>query len=233
MLNRMLLQCYDINIDTSIGLNSVIFVPDTDDFTQEFYSDHVISIEPIVILNTYKIGHTVMSDLRKELKLKPKAAQEVIEVIDHEDTDTVEFHFIHRLETDDGIRTVSDSSYTTKLHITTANLELENCIDMFNKLIDRRPIEPKIGVIRLPFDGELCQKVLTYPDIWFQSVQVGDVTVRIPLYRSIFQSTSFKDATVYVVETTVPGIYLMTLELITTTNNITIQELQFGYVQNF
>lgn len=225
------MQCYDINIDSSIGLNYVLFIPDTDDFQRSFYSDHILALEPSKILDAYSTGHSTMDTIRKEKKLKPKAASELLEVIDHDDQ--VEFRFTHRLETDEGLLTVDQNSYWTNRHITVANLELENCVKTFENLLDRTPLEPDYGELVIHKDSKLYQDIMNHPDLWFQHIQVGHHDVKVPLYRSIFMVTSFDTAVVHVVKTSIREVYLMTLEMNSVVNGVPIQEAQFGYVQNF
>ena len=227
----MLMQCYDINIDSSIGLNYVLFIPDTDDFQKSFYSDHILSIEPSKILDIYSIGHTKMDVIRKDKKLKPKSASELLEVIDHDTK--VEFRFTHRLETDDGLITIDQNSYWTNRHITTANLELENCVKTFDDLIDRTPLEPEYGELVIEKNSQLYKDIMDHPDLWFQHIQVGNHDVKIPLYRSIFMVTAFDTVIVHVIETSIKEVYLITLEMNSVVNGVPIKEAQFGYVQNF
>ena len=64
MNNRMFIQCYDLNIDSDIALNYMLFVPDTDDYASPFYDTQMI-LHPRKILDAYAVGHKYIEEKRK------------------------------------------------------------------------------------------------------------------------------------------------------------------------
>ena len=74
MTNRMFLQSYDIGIDSTIGLNYILYIPDTDAYQDPFYDETLILNQKI--LKEYALEHKRVEAIRKEKKLNPKQLHE-------------------------------------------------------------------------------------------------------------------------------------------------------------
>ncbi|MDE5610817.1 MAG: hypothetical protein K2I90_02220, partial [Odoribacter sp.] len=60
MKNHLLLQCYNLDIDSDDGLHYVLHIPETEEYDSSFY-DEVIMLNPNEILSAYNEGHKILN----------------------------------------------------------------------------------------------------------------------------------------------------------------------------
>lgn len=178
MNNRMLIQCYDLNIDSDIALNYMLFVPETEVYESSFYDSQMI-LHPRKILNAYAVGHKYLEEKRKGAKAKPKDVSE--EVVFQEKKGGGELKFLYYLQGE----LLTTSTCKVVYPITSINPIVANCEDSYQKLIET--IKP--GGACLVFDGlrlNLQQSIMKYPSIYYYTVKYRNKKVRIPFARSMF-----------------------------------------------
>ena len=67
--NHMMIQCYDIKIDSDMGLHYVLHIPDTVEYIDPFY-DGTMLLDINEILATYKEGPTLSKEERAQTETK-------------------------------------------------------------------------------------------------------------------------------------------------------------------
>lgn len=178
MNNRMFIQCYDLNIDSDIALNYMLFVPDTDDYASPFYDTQMI-LHPRKILDAYAVGHKYIEEKRKRIKAKPKDMSE--EVVFQEKKNGGELKFLYYLQGE----LLTTSTCKVIYPVTNLNPVVANCEDSYQKLVEM--IKP--GGACLVFDGlrlNLQRSIMEYPSIYYYTVKYQNKKVRIPFARSMF-----------------------------------------------
>ena len=224
LTNRMLTQCYDINIDSSVGLHYVLMIPDAEDYDTPFYDDVYVELYPAELLRVYHSGHDYLQDRRKEKKIKPKDAVEELYVSDRSDG-MLEFKFLYYLS-DELIHT---ETWSAIYPVSLTNLRADNCGDTFTQMMYR--IKPGgtcviLDALRL---GIISRAVDT-PGPYIHTVKVNGKKIRLVFIKSMFMGTKkWNRAIISVQETVMSNIYLMSMQL--TVDGIS--ELFIGYVQNY
>ena len=222
MNNHMLIQCYDINIDSEVGLNYVLFIPSTESYSDPFY-DETLYFSPNEILAIYNSGHKYTEEKRKTDGLKPKDMKE--ELCFTINNNVAELKFLYYLNDDLIITKV----YTTSYPVDETSSYIENCCISYYNLISR--IKP--GGVGLVFDGvryDLQRKVQECPNIYYFIVKYSGKTIRIPLTRSMFNGIKDVDSFyISLQESVLTDIFILSLQY--TKKDIT--EQFWGYIVNF
>ena len=225
MNNRMLMQCYDIDTDSEVGLNYALFIPNSDNKKYEdgFY-DQTLIFNPTAILGQYSKGHKYIEQRRKETSLKPKDAKEELcfHIIDNT---TAELRFMFYLQDE----LIISTNYVLQYPIDIHTKEVENCLQTYDNLMTR--IRP--GGACLIFDGlryDLQNKALECPEIYHFIVRYAGKKIRIPLLRSMFSGIKNVDTLfLSIQESTLTDIFVYSFQY--TKKDLT--EQYWGYLLNY
>lgn len=222
MNNRMLIQCFDITIDSDNGLHYVLYIPDSEAYDDPFYDSYLI-LDPSTVLNTFNKGHKELEEKRKQLKAKPKEASE--EFILHIKNGHGEIKFLYYLQGE----LLTTAACRVQYPVDETSRTIINIEETFNNLADR--IKP--GGICLKFDGlrlGLQEKAMNSSEIYFYVVKCGDRKIKIPLTRSSFMGIKEVDQFVFTVqESLIPHIFVYSYQI----KKKGILEQRFGYVLEF
>lgn len=234
LTDHMALNCYNLDIDSSIGMHSVIYVPEDE---PDFY-DGPILLEHGEILDVIKLGQKKLKDKRDELRLAPKCS--AIEAKYRRQDDGVELKLSFVLY---DIRKVQDTIYKiripkgpgkkgkitekTKSRIVNAGElyrddkiikipyvneyddTVANILTTYKRMIDR--VEKKPCVIDA-LKEDVYEMVSESPEIYYYPVSIRGKDVEIPLIKSIFRGlTKLDEFYISVCETNLTGIYLFAL----------------------
>lgn len=218
MNNRMLLQCYSIEEDGSIGMHYVLFIPDS--YQDDFY-DRTIYLDIKDIMSIYKTGHDILSDYKKEHKLKTKDCREEFSFhMNDKNEEELIFHFI----AEDKIIYVM--KYPLNDHV---QQKIERIISTYQSMLDR----VRVGGFAATFDGiryYMYERASNTPDIDYYKIKINGEKIKLPLFKSLLAGINNPDQfLVSIVETVYPGIYQYTIQL----SNKGITDQYIGYIQNF
>lgn len=223
MSNHMLMQCYNLDIDSDIALNYILYIPETDDYSDPFYDTPMI-LSPKDVLATFSVGKKLLDAKKKEAKAKTKDAYIEMEFQVRHGRGEITF-FYHLLG-----EVITTTTCPVQYPLDATNKTISNCEDTFAKLIGR--IKP--GGACLVFDGARLglQRIVTeYPSIYFYKVKYHGKRLEVPLYKSMF--LGMKDADKFyfsIQESTIgPELYVYSYQL--TKRGIT--EQLFGYLIAF
>ena len=232
--DRMALNCYNLDIDSSIGMHSVIYVPEDE---PDFYDGPVL-LEHGAILDLIKLGQKKMKEKRDELHLAPKCA--AVETKYRRIDEGIELKISFVLN---DVRKVQDTIYKIRVpkgpgkkgkitektrnrivnagelyredkvikipYVDEYNDTVANILTTYKRMIDR--VEKKPCVI----DGikeEIYEKVCESPEIYYYPVTIRGKDVEIPLIKSIFHGlTKLDEFFISVCETNLNDIYLFAL----------------------
>lgn len=218
MNNRMLLQCYDLNIDSDNAMNYVLYIPDTEAYKDPFYDKQMI-LAPKKVLDSFGAGKKLLDMKRRESGAKPKEAY--VEMQLKSDNGCSEIKFMYFLSGELLTTTTCQVQYP----VDNRNPEIANCELTFQKAIDN--IKP--GGACLVFDGVklgLQPRIIEYPSIYFYKVKYHGKTIEIPFYKSMFLGMKDVDNFYFSIqESRVPNMYVYSYQL--TKRKIT--EQLFGY----
>lgn len=64
MVNRIIMQCYNIDIDSDVGMNYLLYVPNTEEYSSSFY-DELLVLEPRAIIDIYAAGHKILLEEKR------------------------------------------------------------------------------------------------------------------------------------------------------------------------
>lgn len=218
MHNRMLMQCYNIDEDSDVGLHYILFFPDTVEYQHSLF-DATIILSPSEILKQYTAAHKVAEEERKARQLKPKdLVEEVCLQRNH-------LKFIFYLQDDLFNAIECEVEYPVDPN----SGQLSNIQKQFLNLISR--IKP--GGICLEFNGlklGLQDKVTSYPDIFVYNVKCGKKRIRIPLYKTMFLGIKEVDMFRFnIQETFMDEVYIYTIQI----GKNKIEEAFWGYLINY
>ena len=223
IINRMIMQCYSIDIDSDVGLHYVLPIPDLPEYDSELYN-MLLKLYPADIVKTYTDGFKECDTERKNRKLKPRDMVEEL-FIQENDSNEVEFKFIYYL---------SDQVYTTRTisHIQVMNeydSEIVNCTQTLDNIYHRL----KAGGFGILLDGlrsGIMLRAYESNTIHFHVITVDQKKIRIPFMKSMFLgSVKWDSVLITIQETNIDNIYIFALQL--TRDNLS--EIFFGYIQNF
>lgn len=204
--NRMLMQCYDLGVDSDVGLHYIMHIPDEYDPLTDFY-DRFLILNPRAILKAYSTGKKTMDTERKEKGLKPKACTEELEYHEHKHHLELEFRFF--MAGDE----VAVESLKIPYPISENDPLVENCATTYNTLASRI----KAGGACLAFDGGrmgLQPLILDCPEIYRYRVKYGGKKLFIPFTRSMFLGIKEFDRFLFSVqETLMDEIYVFSVSL--------------------
>ncbi|MCM1295211.1 MAG: hypothetical protein NC311_06690 [Muribaculaceae bacterium] len=221
MNNRMLTQCYNLDIDSDIAMNYILYIPNNDDYDNQLYDMSMI-LSPRKILDAYSPGHKYLEQKRKEAGAKPKEASEEVMFSDKHGG---EIKFLYYLQGE----LVTTSTCKVVYPIDSLNPDVANCEASYDKLIGTI----KAGGACLVYDGlrmNLQQSIMEYPSIYYFKVRYQNKKVMIPFARSMFMGIKEVDKFYFSVqESTIPNIYVYSYQI--TKKGIT--EQLFGYVLSF
>ena len=218
--NHMLMQCYNLDIDSEVGLQYALHIPDSMD--EEFYETPMV-LRPREILKVYSEGHKDMELDRKEQGLKPSASSESLEYIVHKHHIELIFHFILAGEEH------STRTYKIDTRAEASAIDIENCARSYNTLVDR--IKP--GGTCLLFDGGymgLQQRIADSPEIYHYRVKIHGQRVDVPFTKSMFLGIKTVDKFYFSLqESNMDGIYIFSISL----EKQDIVEQFWGYVLQY
>lgn len=222
MMNRMIMQCYSVAIDDDVGLHYILHIPDTEEYSYEFY-DSTLILKPKEILNTYSLGHSALLAKKKENKLKPKDVKEEVYFKLGEHRAKLKFLFYALDEI------VDVEEYVFEYPVSESNPMVENILKTYWDMMNR--VKP--GGLGIAFDAQKCGLYTLSterPEIYFYKIKIGNTMVKIPLYKSIFVGKKeWREFFISVQETNIPSVYLYALQF--TWDDVTDQYI--GYIQNF
>ena len=226
MVNRVLIQCYNIDIDSDIGMHYTLFIPDTEGYDSPFY-DLMLELVPLEILRVYTTGHKQLLELKKTKGLKPKDVNETLYISTKtiEDCTILELRFQYHAE--DTIQFTA--AYQMSYPLDTSRPTVENCVNTINALASRI----KIGGYCMQFDAlrlGIFQRALDSSDIYYHVIKMNDTKIRVPFMKSMFLGAKkFDQFIVTIQETNIPGIYVYTMLF----HRENLSECFYGYIQNY
>lgn len=204
--NRMLMQCYNLDVDSEVGLHYVLHIPDDQDPLCDFYNLTLL-LKPREILKVYSEGHKALDAERKEQKLTPKAASEVLEYHEHKHHIDLEFHFYLAGEE------FQTQEYSIPYPVDESIPEVENCVKAYDQLLDRI----KHGGACLAFNGtrmDLQRRIVECPEIYRYQIRYHGKKLSIPFTKSMFLGIKELDRFFFSVqETTMDDIYVYSISL--------------------
>lgn len=207
MNNHMLMQCYDIAIDSDVGIHYILHIPDTMDYNDELY-DMCLVIDHKKVIETYNEGHDIALQKRKEKGLKPKAANEVMTYTVHENKHYVELVFEFYVM-DEIVATTRCKLKIPMSYDPTVN----NIVNTYENMIMR----VKVGGNGIVFDAlaeNILEKTLKAETMLYHILKLGKNTVRLPLYKTLFVSSKCDEMYMSVQETNIDMVYLWTISCI-------------------
>lgn len=221
--NRMLMQCYNIDHDSDVGLHYILPIPPTEEYQSEFY-DLFIELSPKAILDTYNEGHKYLLEKKKEGALKPKDLSEELYASDQKNG-TLELKFLYYAKGE----VCCIKEYAVRYPVDPTNVDAENCANTYAAMWDRVKYGGKCVLIDCIRTG-IIRRTMDTAEIYFHVIKMGGTHIRIPLMRSIFLNTSkWNRAILSIQETELDNVYLMGLELM----KDDIIEVFSGYIQNW
>lgn len=222
MINRMMMQCYNIDEDSDVGLHYILHIPETEDYEDPFY-DEAMLIVPADIITLYNEGHSVLLEKKKETGAKPKEVREELVFKKSGNHATIKFIFIAHDEI------VDTKSYKFQYPISNTSKVVDNLVETYQNILDR----VKIGGSAIVLDGfkyGLFDLALNSTQIVFFKIKIGEKKIKVPLYKSmLLGQKTFDNFFISVQETTLPAVYLYTIQFI----RKEITEEFIGYIQNF
>lgn len=217
MNNRMIMQCYNLDVDSDVGLHYILPIPDTSDYQDEFY-DQTFIFSPSAILSVYSAAHKEMDAKRKEEKYKPKDLKEEVCLVDNT------LKFIYQIADETPISTTVPVIIPDD-----TNADISNILKHYEKLITW--IKP--GGVCINMDGtyrNLQSTVVDTPEIMFYILKYAGKRVRVPLYKSLF--VGIKDLDFFrfnIQETIIDEVYVNTIHI----SKGGIEEIFWGYILNY
>ena len=178
MHNRMLLQCYNLDIDSDVGFHYILHIPDPDEYESEFYNE-TIMLTPSEVLAAYNGGHKLLGEKKKEAGAKAKEANEELYFSVKKDHAELKFLFYLKDEL------VTSEMCEIKYPIDMTSVDVENIQHSYDQILSR--IKP--GGACLVFDGlryGLQEKAYECSEIYYFIVKYGKKKIRVPLIRSMF-----------------------------------------------
>lgn len=226
LTNRILMQCYSIDVDDDVGMHYTLFVPDTDEYDSEFYNIQ-IELVPNDIIKAYNAGHKALLEIRKDKGLKPKDVSESLLVYSKDVGDHPEMVFKFQYYVEESLSHVSE--YQTQYPLDFSRPDVENCAYSIDILADR--IKP--GGYCMQLDAlqlGIFQRAMDCPSIYQHIVKINGTKVRIPFMRSMFLGAKRYDKFVVTVQESVyPGIYVYCMMF----ERNALCECFYGYLQNY
>ena len=64
MANRLLMQCYTIDVDSDVGFHYVLHIPDENKYADGFYDEFML-IRPAEVIGCYNTGHRILAEKRR------------------------------------------------------------------------------------------------------------------------------------------------------------------------
>lgn len=220
--NRLIMQCYDIDIDSDIGMHYVLPIPNNELYKSDFYNQYII-FSPKDILNIYNDGHKVLLERKKDDKLKPKDVKE--EIYFNIEKNKGVFKFIYYTLD----KLLCQKVYYIDYPVNETLPIISNCIDTYNTIKTR--IKPGgLGIIINGKENNLIQIAQESSDIYYFKISLNNEKIKVPIIKSMFLGNkNWDEFYMSIQETTIKNIYLFCYQL---TNN-EISEEYFGYIQNF
>ena len=223
MTNRMFLQSYDIGIDSTIGLNYILYIPDTDAYQDSFYDETLILNQRI--LKEYAAEHKRVEAIRKEKKLNPKQLHEEFHLIKENGHTALKFSYI--------LDDVPYSTVTCDLGTYPVDLYdsmVENVVNSYQSLLKRIKMNG-IGFVQ---DGMLYNLTKAATDtrgVVYHVIRYDNGTkrIRVPIIKSMLSMDKPDRFLISVQETELDGIFVYSLQF--TKGEITDQF--WGYILNF
>lgn len=219
--NRMLMQSYNLANNSDIGLHYILPIPDTPAYDDKFYDLELVII-PSKILDTYKRGHVVVDNLRKDRKLKPKDLKEELAVNEFDKDVRLKFSYFLQDEL-----IMTNEVWVDK--IDENDEDSINLVRTYQALYER----VKVGGIALTYNGirlNLQDRIYNCPEIYFYKAYVGKKMIRIPFSKSIFIGlTKLTKFEFTVVETEIQDVYVYTIVF----GKGDIEEIFWGYILNY
>lgn len=222
MHNRMMMQCYSVDIDSDIGLHYILHIPNNELYADPFY-DETLLLVPADILEVYNNGHAVLLEKKKEVSAKPKEVREEMTFSISKNVAKIKFHFIVRDEL------LTTTTYTTPYPVNPNDNEVETIVDCYQQMLNRI----KIGGCAIALDAVregIFHLANESVQIVYYKVKLGGVTVRVPLYKTMLLGAKAVDEFfISVQETSISSIYLYTIQMA----RKGLVEQFIGYILNF
>ena len=220
MVNHLIMQCYDINIDSDVGLHYVLCIPDEEAYIHPLY-DIIFEISPSGVLKTYNRGHKELLNYKKAHNLKPKEVSEECKVKFHETK--IELIFLYYAGADmitkETYQIPIEKNSPAEINITTTLMNLINRIKVNGSCVLMDGL--RLGIMK---------RTLETPGIYYHTIKINDTKVRIPFIKSMFLGNKkLEQFIISIQETTIPNIYLYCIQL----TNKGLTECFYGYLQNY
>lgn len=222
--NRLILQCYNMDLDSEVGFHYVLPIPETDEYQSDFY-DLTVLLNPSEIISTYNQGHKLLTAEQKKAKAKTADINEELYFTDKEDG-TAELKFLYFLKDE----LISSISWETKYPVDEMSPDVENIVNTYNQLLDRI----RVGGACLVFNGnryDLCKKVQNCPEIYYFIVRYHKKKIRVPLMKSMFGGIKETDRFLFSIQESVyrDDIYIYSIQY----ERKGITEQYWGYLLNY
>lgn len=222
--NRMLMQCYNVDIDTEDGFHYILHIPNTDKYRDEFY-DQTLILSPKEILGVYNAGHKQIYGYMKSIGGRSKYIKEYLVFIPGKHG-TASLQFIYTYE--DDIKYTSTVS-TVQWPVDNANADIANIERVYNLLVDRI----RVGGSGMVLDGlryNLQNRAFSSPDVIVFDVLMHKRIIHLPVIRSMFNQMKTLDRfMISIQETILPDVYVYSILL----DKNGISEQLWGYVLNY
>lgn len=219
--NRMLMQCYDIAIDSDVGMHYILHIPDTEDYSDPLYDETMI-LYPRQILNAYNEGHKLLNEKKKKVGAKPKEVKE--EMYFRVEKNRATFKFVYYVKDEIVTTTSCRIKYTLDAH----NPIVENIVTTYENIMMRLKVGGHCVILNGIKQGVLSI-ALNAESIAYFIVKIRGIKVRIPLYKSMFLNSSYDQVFFSIQETELDMVYLLTIQC----ERDGLTEQLICYVQNF
>lgn len=217
LANRMILQCYDLDVDSDVGLHYILPIPDDETYQDDLYNQMII-LQPSAVLSAYSAAHKEADAIRKEKKYKPKELKEEVCLVGS----TLKFIY----------QVAAETPFSTTVPVilpTEIDTNVTNILKHYEKLAAW--IKP--GGVCINVDGtyrNLQSMVTETPEIMFYRLKYAGKSVRVPLYKSLFVGIKELDFFRFnIQETIIDDVYVNTIHI----RKGGLEEVFWGYILNY
>ena len=222
--DRMLMQCYDLNIDSDIGLHYILHIPDTEEYEDPFYDEDVL-LRVAEVNAAYKTGHDVLETKRKERGLKNKDCREEAYWIDGDVDGFRMLKFLFFVQDDLVATSVQPVPYPLDITDSTVENILETVTNGLRRL--------KPGGMCFLVDGiklGIIDRVLDAHEIYHFVVRHNRKKLRIPITKSMFLGQRSLDSLyLSVQESELDHVYIYALSM----TKKGLNETLWGYILSY
>lgn len=219
--NRMLMQCYDIDIDSDVGMHYILHIPDDEKYSDPLY-DETLVLYPKQILDAYNTGHAILTEEKKKEKAKPKEVNE--ELYFRVEKKHATFKFVYYVKD----KVVTTTTCRVPYPVDQNGPAIMNIVSTYENILLRLKVGGRCVILNGIRQG-ILRTALTTNTIVYYIVKLNGVKVRVPLYKSMFLNSTYDQVFISLQETELDMIYLLTIQ----TERGGIIEQLISYVQNF